>query len=168
MTAPALNIRIKKNADGSAALTLTRADGSVTWQRQEGPHGRFFPLHDLTHYAVETVLRHERGFYGMVASGWDISDWGHPWPKGYPESMDPSELIVGFLDAERASGEPTTADEFNEKARIHLQDHNQWLRQGPVSMTDDELTRIREVRDALFMRWSAVRAGDALELRFPE
>ena len=48
-----LTIRIKKNTDGSAALSCTRADGSVTWQRQVGAQGRFFPLHDLTHSAVE-------------------------------------------------------------------------------------------------------------------
>ncbi|MDF2775439.1 MAG: hypothetical protein K0S86_4940, partial [Geminicoccaceae bacterium] len=71
-----LRIRIKKNADGSAALTCIRADGSVTWQRQEGAQGRFFPRHDLTHFAVETTLGHRRGFYGLVAEGWNITDFG--------------------------------------------------------------------------------------------
>ena len=89
-----LTIRIKKNADGSAAISCRREDGSVTWQRQQGAQGRFFPLHDLTHYAVETVLNHRRGFYGLVADGWDLSDFGAPWPRGrMPEDMDPSELI---------------------------------------------------------------------------
>src|SRR5205085_4529315 len=50
---PDLIIRIKKKTDGAAALSCTRADGSVTWQRQDGQLGRFFPLHDLTHFAVE-------------------------------------------------------------------------------------------------------------------
>lgn len=66
---PDLMIQIKKKTDGSAALSCRRADGSVTWQRQEGRQGCFFPLHDLTHYAVETVLGHPRGFYGLVAEG---------------------------------------------------------------------------------------------------
>ena len=56
MHMPDLIIRIKKKTDGEAALTCERADGSVTWQRQEGQLGRFFPLHDLTHFAVESVL----------------------------------------------------------------------------------------------------------------
>jgi hypothetical protein len=51
-----LIIRIKRKTDGSAALSCLRADGSTTWQRQEGQLGRFFPLHDLTHYAVETAM----------------------------------------------------------------------------------------------------------------
>lgn len=77
-----LIIRIRKNADGSAILSCLRADGSVTWQRQTGTHGRFFPIHDLTHYAVETVLGHRRGFYGLVAEGWNVTDFGAPWPRG--------------------------------------------------------------------------------------
>src|SRR5436853_7103438 len=115
-----LVIRIKKNTDGSAALTCTRADGTVTWQRQQGVQGRFFPRHDLTHYAVETVLGHRRGFYGLVAEGWNLTDFGYPWPRGrMPPDMDPSELIVGFLDGERASGTRWNAEDFNEKARLY-------------------------------------------------
>ena len=49
-------IRIKKGKDGRVALSCTRADGTTTWQRQEGGQAAFFPKHDLTHYAVETAL----------------------------------------------------------------------------------------------------------------
>lgn len=64
-----LIIRIKKKSDGSAALSCQRANGSVTWQRQDGARGAFFPLHNLTHYAVETVLGYQRGFWGLLAEG---------------------------------------------------------------------------------------------------
>src|SRR5213078_334111 len=117
-------IRIKKKTDGSAALSCTRDDGSVTWQRQEGIQGRFFPRHDLTHYAVEMVLGHRRGFYGLVAEGWDLEDFGGPWPRGpVPADADPSELIVGFLDAERASGREWSAAEMNEQAAQYYATH---------------------------------------------
>src|SRR5207244_10961202 len=100
-----LLIRIKKKSDGSAALSCLRADGSVTWQRQNGQQGRFFPLHDLTHYAVETVLGYAPGFYGLVAEGWDLSDFGNPCPRGPlpPQALVP-EFIVGFLYQERGGG----------------------------------------------------------------
>ena len=52
----ALLVRIKKSADGHTALTCIRPDGTSTWQRQEGAVARFFPRHDLTHFAVESVL----------------------------------------------------------------------------------------------------------------
>ncbi|HEY5060709.1 MAG TPA: hypothetical protein VII52_04185, partial [Gemmatimonadaceae bacterium] len=72
---PELIIRIKKKSDGSAALSCIRADGTTTWQQQNGKLGRFFPLHDLTHYAVESVLGFRNAFYGLVASGWDLADF---------------------------------------------------------------------------------------------
>jgi len=149
-----LVIQIKKKTDGSAALSCRRADGSVTWQRQEGKQGRFFPLHDLTHYAVETVLGHPRGFYGLVAEGWDLTDFGNPWPRGPlpPEGLV-SEQIVGLLDRERAAGMEWTAAQFNA------------CLPAACAVTDDDLRQVREKRRELLARWAALPAGEALELR---
>ena len=163
--APALTISIKKKTDGSAALSCTRADGSVTWQRQEGQQGRFFPLHDLTHYAVETVLGLDCAFYGLVAAGWGFTDFGIPWPRGpMPPEAGAAELIVGFLDTERAGGTVWTAADFNAKSVLY---HTQHGGAPVLQVTDAELTRIRAVRAALFDRWHALPAGRTLELAFP-
>ena len=98
-------IRIKKGTDGRTALSCTRADGTTTWQRQQGGQAAFFPKHDLTHYAVETALGLRQGFYGLVSAGWDFSDFGSPWPRGkLPPEANISEMIVGFFDLERSSG----------------------------------------------------------------
>lgn len=149
---PDITISIKKKTDGSAALSCIRADGSVTWQRQEGAQGRFFPLHDLTHYAVETVLD-LRGFYSLVAEGWDLSDFGSSWPRGpLPPEAHTVEQIVGFLDTERASGREWSATD------LRLAE--------PYAISDDELRRVREARRGLFARWAAVRPGETLELHF--
>jgi hypothetical protein len=160
----ALTIRIKKNRDGTAALSCTRADGSVTWQKQNGQQARFFPLHDLTHYAVESVLGHRNGFYGMVADGWDLSDFGAPWPRGpLPVDIDPSELIVGFLDMERATGIILPAADLEEKARQYFEMHHI---DRQFAITDKELGLIRQRRGELFAMWNAVAPGEALELPF--
>ena len=163
-TPPSLRIRIKKNADGSAALTLVRADGTSTWQRQLGPQGRFFPLHDLTHYAVETVLGFRRGFYGLVAEGWDVGDFAAPWPRGrIPAEAGEAELIVGFLDTERASGGYWSAEEFNARAADYMSQHGgEWTR----LLTDAQLDRVRDRRRELFSRWNTLPTGEALELDF--
>lgn len=159
-----LLIRIKKKKDGAAALSCQRADGSVTWQRLEGSQGRFFPIHDLTHYAVETVLGHRRGFYGLVAEGWDLTDFGAPWPKGrLPLDLDPSELIVGFLDAERAAGVQWSAADFNDKAEKYFGEHQL---PGISRISSDELRRIRALRDELIARWHALPPGETVELVF--
>lgn len=161
-----LTIRIKKNTDGTAALSCTRADGTVTWQRQQGGQGLFFPRHDLTHYAVETVLEYRSAFYGLIATGWNISDFGPPWPRGQmPAEAGMAELIVGFLDAERASQARWSAEDFNDKTAIYHREHE--IRTPPPTLTDDDLARIRQRRAELFTAWDAVSPGSAIELRFP-
>lgn len=161
---PDLVIRIKKRTDGSAALSCLRPDGSVTWQRQEGRQGRFFPLHDMTHYVVETELAHRKGFYGMVADGWDLTDFGAPWPRGpIPEDADPSELIVGFLDAERASGEEWSTADFNDRLADFYTEPGVL---GACTITDAQLHRIRERVRELFDAWIEVPPGESLELLY--
>ena len=162
---PDLTIRIKKKSDGSAALSCTRADGSVTWQRQEGNLGRFFPLHDLTHYCVESVLGFDRGFYGLLAEGWDISDFGKPENRGQDVSQAGLvEVIVGMFDLERASGERGDADDLAAKIALYY-DSRDWPRPA-VAITQPQIDRIRELRADLFARWGALPVGEALEVEF--
>jgi GNAT superfamily N-acetyltransferase len=159
-----LIIQIKKKTDGTAALTCRRPDGSVTWQRQEGQHALFFPLHDLTHYAVESVLGYRNGFFGLVADGWDFSDFGHPWRRGrLPTEAGLAEFIVGFLDLERASGMESSIAELREAAATFGKQNGVDIN---LPITEDELRRIREMRRNLFAQWVAVPAGESLDLHF--
>jgi hypothetical protein len=49
--------------------------------------------------------KHRRGFFGLIAEGWELSDFGSPWPRGrIPADAEPSEGIVGLLDLERYQG----------------------------------------------------------------
>jgi hypothetical protein len=162
---PDLVIRIKKKTDGGAALSCLRADGTVTWQRQDGKLGLFFPLHDLTHYAVETVLGFSHAFYGLVAEGWDISSFEAPDRRQQltAEALL-AELLVGFMDVERATGVITSANDFNWKLDTYCDEHGR----PPVAfrMTDDRLARIREVQTEQFSRWRELQSGETLELIF--
>jgi len=162
--AQSIVIRIKKNPDGRTSLSCTRADGTTTWQRLEGGQAAFFPRHDLTHYAVETVLGHRQGFYGLVASGWDLSDFGTPWPRGrIPADANLTEMIVGFLDLERRSGEFGLADDLNETLARFCSENSL---PPPPQLTEEDLVRVRQRRGELFALWDAVKPGDALELPF--
>ena len=101
-------------------MSCTRADGTVTRQRQDPAKAQFFVRHDLTHYALETVLGHRRGFYGLVAEGWDFTDFGSPWPRGRSGGRGPSEPVgrvsrrgirrAGTGDGSDPVGELTAAD----------------------------------------------------------
>jgi hypothetical protein len=86
-----LQIEISKRSDGAGALRCTRKDGSVTWQKQP-KHGAHFALHDITHYAVETALVYRRGFFGLIAKGWDLDDTTGKGARGPlpPEAVEES------------------------------------------------------------------------------
>jgi hypothetical protein len=162
---PDLTIRIKKKNDGSAALSCTRADGSVTWQRQEGQLGRFFPLHDLTHYCVESVLGFDRGFYGLLAAGWDISDFGKPESRGQDFSQAGLvEVIVGMFDLERMTGERGDAEDMATKIASYYESRN--LPQPNVAITQGQIEQVRALRAVRFERWRELAGGDTMELEY--
>ena len=159
-----LVIRIKKNADGRSSLSCTRPDGTTTWQSMKNAQAAFFPRHDLTHYAVETVLGHRQGFYGLVAEGWDLADFGTPWPRGrVPNESVLSEMIVGLLDLERATGQLVDAEDVNVRLRDFCSENGLVT---PPALTDEDLQKVRQKRGELFAMWEAVKPGDALELPF--
>ena len=160
-----MRIEIEKRADGAVVLKFTRADGTHDWQKQNGHQAAFFPLHDLTHYAVETELGITDAFYGLVASGWSIEDTTGKGKRGpIPANALFVENVVGTLDTERASGSRWTAEEFNENTSRFAA---QGGRPAPRQLTDDEIARIRKRRAELFRTWHDLPAGQTLELQFP-
>jgi hypothetical protein len=161
---PELRIQLVKEKDGSVLLRCLRADGTTTWQRNDGARGSFFVIHDLTHFAVETVLGHRRGFWGLVADGWNVTDFGAPWPRGpLPADLDPSELLVGFLDGERAGGVRWTAADFSEKARHYYATRGL---EKTVTLSDVELDTIRSRLSELAGQWRLLPRGETMELEF--
>ena len=149
-----MRIKIHHRVDGLAVLRCERADGSVTWQRHPEKNSRFFPPHDLTHYAVETTLGLREAFYGLVARGWDLSDFGTPWPRGrLPAEAEVAEFLVGCLDQD------ATADEINAQGASFCGEA--WR-----TITNDELTRARALAHELIARWRALPPNGEIDLDF--
>jgi hypothetical protein len=158
-----LLIRIKKGTDGRTTLSCVRPDGTSTWQRQEGGQAAFFPRHDLTHAAVESVLGFRNGFYGLVAQGWDLSDFGTPWPRGHlPAEANLSERAVAFFDRERASGVIGEVDELNQDLIAYCAENGLTAR----SYDEEDLSLVRQKRGELFSKWDAVAPGETFEVEF--
>ena len=161
-----MRIEITKRTDGGAVLKCVRDDASVTWQKQEGHQGAFFPLHDLTHYSVESELGIRNAFYGLIADGWDIEDTTGKGARG-PLSPDAVfvEHVVGTFDTERASSTRWTAEEFNDS--LARSASNSGGKFAARRLTEDDLARIRKRRAELFQQWHALPAGQTLSLVFP-
>jgi hypothetical protein len=161
----ALKIEFTKLTDGDAILKCTRPDGSVSWQKQEGKYAAFFPLHDLTHYAVETELGFRRGFYGLIAEGWEIAETTGKTARGaLPTETLEVEYLVSAFSAERASGTATTSPEFNDLAATYARANGL---PNPRELSDDDLTRVRSRFNELATEWRALPAGATMELSFP-
>jgi hypothetical protein len=149
-------IQITKRADGTGVLRCIRDDGSVTWQKQNVRHAAHFSLHDLTHYAVETTLGTRRGFFGLIAEGWEIDDTTGKGDRGrLPPEAGYVENIVGMLDAERAGGAIWTSEEIHEFGS-----------EAARSLTSEQIAAIRSCRSQLIQQWAAVPPGGVLELTF--
>jgi hypothetical protein len=161
---PQLTLQFTKRKDGGALLRCIRADGSATWQRQDDERAAFFPRHDLTHYAVESELGFGRGFYGLIADGWEIADTTGKGARGpLPNEAIEVEYIVSALSAERAGNSACPANEFNDLAAVFAKTRG---RPEPRPLTDPELSRVRSRVDELLTRWRALPEDATLELMF--
>jgi hypothetical protein len=129
-----------------------------------------FPPHDLTHYAVETTLAFRRGFFGLLAEGWEITDFVAPWPRGpIPAEAQEVELLVGFFQQDLRSVSPWTVEEFTQHAETFVAASTARKHRAiaaPRAMSIDDLARVRNVRDALMAQWRALASGDELLLAF--
>jgi hypothetical protein len=157
-------IRLTKRRDGSVVLRCDRADGTATWQRQNGQLASVFPFHDITHYVVETELGFRSGFFGLVANGWDINDTSGKTSRGpLPTEAVVVESVVGLFDVQRSLGVEWTADEVNEHARMYVSGTG-----GPDvrPLTSEEVTRVRARIQQLVQRWKGLAPDETLELPF--
>ena len=155
-----LQVQFAKRADGNVVLRCTRKDGSSTWKRYDN-QAAFFSRHDLSHFAVETVLGLTRGFFGLIAEGWDISDMDGKGPRGRPDGSVPVENIVGLFTQEHAGvAGPFTATEFN--AQLEAMTGQPLLR----PLTDAELEAVRTRIDFLYQQWADTPSGSTLDLSY--
>ena len=159
-----LRVRFSKRSDGVVTLQCVRKDGSVTWQRHD-KHGVFFSFHDLSHFAVETVLGFRQGFYGLLADGWDITDTTGKGPRGLltPEAIL-VEHIVNLLSQERSGGAPPlSADDFNSHIQQFV-DNDQL--DATRTLSEAQLLAVRQQIETLRRDWADIPAGASLELTF--
>ena len=157
-----ITIQITKRTDGGTVLSCVTPDGTTTWQKSENRQAAFFPLHDLTHYAVESVLETKAGFFGLIANGWSIDDTTGKGAMGpLPPQSIAVERLVGLLDVERATASSWTADEFVGQLTAVGVDP------ALLDLTDAKLNEVRDRRRDLFAAWAAVVPGQSLDLSFP-
>ena len=162
-----LAVSWKKHADGGVTLRCVRPDGTETWQHREGAQGAFFASHDILHFALETELGCEQGFFGLIAAGWSIEETTGKTPKGpLPEQALDVELWVSLFAAEQASGETWTVTQLAEQARLFAQKQEGSQPSAPLVETDVLAAAVRAHFSELHARWLALPRGEVLAAQF--
>jgi len=161
----AVIIEFAKRKDGNTVLRCVRDDGSSTWQRNENQQARFFPVHDLLHYAVESELEFAQGFFGLIAAGWNIDETTGKSARGPlpPDALEVEHIVSSFT-AEWNSEADWTAVDFNEQAASFARTRG-WC--APRALTDEQLGRVRDRFRELVARWRDLPEGEILRLQFP-
>jgi hypothetical protein len=149
-----VSVELKKKADGTAILTFVRADGS----RTSSPIGAalgFGPVHDLAHYAVESVLGIARGFIGLCGEGWAIEDFDKGAAKSIPPEAGIAEVVAGEISRMEITGQ-----------WLSLEDFHWTVAASGFTMTADDFDAIRRLLAALRAQWSSVAPGGTMTLQF--
>jgi hypothetical protein len=159
-----MQVRLKKTKDGRPSVTFVRPDGSSTTGRLGA--GDFGPVHDLTHYAVETTLGLTQGFYGLLAAGWDIPDFEvKSTGQHLPDDALVAECLVGQLSNTVFQPQDISVTDFNwlvHQAVTALRPQAQ-----VPALTDTTLHRLRENLATLLAHWRALPPGETLALAWP-
>src|SRR5215471_8719780 len=135
---PELKVRFTRGKDKKDVLAIVREDGSQSWQHQQPG----IPVHDLTHFAVESTLKLKNGFFGLLAQGWDITRLTAKDVRSIlPLEGLWTEFVVGLVQTERLATEPLSASEFNNL--LSKEKENSGLKYER-QLTDDELSQIRQ------------------------
>ncbi len=153
-------------------IEARRDDGTV--ERENVPH-KGPVAHDLVHFAVETELAMDRGFWGLIAAGHApqqiveiAKSAGHASAKR-ASMPDPHfvqaiqvERIVESFEAESWSG---GADNDSLRAMAEA-GCDQSLVSCPL-LSDTAIDRIRARLSGLADHWSTLAAGETLTLDWP-
>ena len=160
-----MKIQFKKRKGKPSILNCIREDGSVTWA-QIHPS---FEIHDLAHYAVETVLGFEKAFYGLLSDGFNIDDFELPQDKKPealvpvdlpPESLQTEHLVNLLLTDLQSIGEhmdliPTLKEILTQEGLPY-----------PEGLNADSLVEIQKSLKDLLAKWHRLDEGEILELPF--
>ncbi len=157
-----LTIQLHKHTNKPTILTCIRADKSKTWSKLH-PNTEY---HDLAHIAVEESLGFKNSFFGMVATGVNITDFELPEHRkpetlrgtNLPRESIVTEHLVNLLTIEQLNTKETI--NFIEETQKILKENNLPY---PKNLTEASLHIIRTKFSHLISLWKHLKDGDYLE-----
>jgi len=148
-----MDIALTKIDSERHRLVITRDDGSKDEVVLET---RSLLVHDLVHYAVEAEAGIDDGFWGLLASGTRIAEFGD-------RSMD-SSISPGIKLAESLVGPMQSLVQDRLDPAIFLE-HGKKL--APSIVNEDFVVRVRERFRQLLGHWRGTPFHEAMKLSWP-
>ena len=158
-------ITIKKMANKPSVLTIVRNDNTITWSKLH----RGLETHDLAHYAVESTLKFNKAFYGLINEGKTVADFELPKEQRpfdvkpenlYPEALI-TEHIVNMLEIELLNSGLNIR--FFEELQVILKNKDLNI---PHNLNETALNHIREIYHKLYNQWLLLADGQELKIEF--
>ncbi len=143
------------------ALTCRRQDGTATWSKLKGAFG---PMHDLAHYVVETSPGFERGFYGLLALGHNITSFEQDANISWigKQGLYVECIVMGLQYL--FSGEITEAT-FEQV----VNDATRKLGIEPwITFKPFQINLLLSRYEQIVMEWTQLPAGETMILPFPD
>ena len=143
-------------------FSCIRKDHSTTWQHVSP----FFMMHDLCHYAVETTLALKNAFFGIVASGIDITNFDLPKEQRNIQLTEEAifaEHLVNLFVIDNTQGKMENlieifTDVYDVKKGSKLLNH----------ITEEKMDKIRKTYNDLLEQWKSTPVSESLNLMFEE
>ena len=155
-----MQIQIKKNLGKLHIIKYIRDNGTETWMQADD----FFVRHDLSHYALESIMQYKTAFNGMLNSGMEIRDFEDKEKRAllnitaeawYAENMANLFLI------EISQGEFLDFNTIQQQAFISFNN-----RFPAILLPEEKITATRNYLRHLLQQWAEMPVGQTLALTF--
>ncbi len=124
----------------------------------------FFVRHDLSHYAIESVLQYRTAFNGMINNGMDIKDFEDKEKRAILAVTDEAmyaENMANLFLIEIAQGEFADFNTVQKQAFVSF--NNQY---PAVTLPVEKIQAIRGYLRELLSQWQKLPGGETLVLTF--
>jgi hypothetical protein len=153
-------MRVTKYQGKPHIILYKRDDGSETWMHADD----YFVRHDLSHYAIEKMMKYKTAFMGMLNQGMDIRDFENREKRSrlrITEEAWYAENMANLFLIEIAQGLFT---DFNQTAQEAFQKMN--LEIALPVLNKNEIADIRGYLGKLLAIWEALAPGNQITLEF--
>jgi hypothetical protein len=153
-------MRITKNTGKPHVIKYIRDNGTETWMYSDD----FFVRHDLSHFAIESVMEYSTAFNGMLNGGMDIKDFEDKEKRAKLTVTDEAcyaENMSNLFLTEIMQGEFEDFNAVQQQSFIAMNAQCQ-----AITLSDERIQTIRNYLRQLLDQWNEMPVGQTMELTF--